>query len=626
MKLIIGGSQVSVDVKKALGKGMEADVYRLGNLALKVFKGPKHPDLLTDMDREAARRKIEEHQTKLRQFPSGLPSHVVVPIDLAQDSSGRIVGYTMSLVDNPRQARSFGQVSERMNGIDPNQIVSFFGDLHETVSGLHSRHVVIGDFNDLNVLVSDRKAYVIDADSFQFGGFPCRMYTEEFVDPRLCDPNGSAPVLSSSHDPVSDWYAYSVMLFKLLLCVGPFGGVYKPSKQKNLVLHTQRPLKGVSVFNPEVVYPKKAVPFRMLSDEILDYFQKTFEKGHRIEFPKQLLSTVHWTKCSSCGAEYARPHCPDCKVAAPMAAVKERIEVKGKIKSTMIFRTTGHILNGSMQRGKLLWLYSEGGKFYREDRASICNGSPEPGMRFRISGESTVIGKGGSVFVLSSGKNPVPLTVDQFQGGVSMFDTSSAGLFWVQGGSILRGNSMGLDYEPDRIGQVLEGQTLFWVGDSFGVGFYRAGEVNVSFVFDATGRGLNDGVVLPKVGGQLVGAKCFFSSNRAAMMFSYKNGPKITNRCVLIKSNGEILGMAEGTEGDGTWLSSIAGKCVAGDSVMSATDDGIVRVDFAGGAASKETRFDGSEAFVDSSSHLFSAPDGLYCIGSGKVSLIQICR
>jgi H/ACA ribonucleoprotein complex subunit 3 len=273
----IGGLKTSVDIKNMLGKGMEADVYRIDKVALKLFKNSSHPDLLTQADRDSARKKIQEHQQKLRQFPKNLPQHVVVPLDLAYScTDGKIVGYTMRLVDNAKQARVFGQISERSKGIDPNQIVDFFLDLHETVRGLHSRKVVIGDFNDLNVLVSGNEAHVIDADSFQFENFPCRMYTEEFVDPRLCDPNKSSPVLSALHDPDSDWYAYTTMLFKLLLCVGPFGGVYKPSNHKDIVLHTERVLKGISVFNPAVVYPRKAIPFGVLSDEILDHFQSTF--------------------------------------------------------------------------------------------------------------------------------------------------------------------------------------------------------------------------------------------------------------------------------------------------------------------------------------------------------------
>jgi hypothetical protein len=627
MKLFINGIPVNVDVRKSLGKGMEADVYKLGDKAVKVFKAPDHPDLFTDTDREAARHKIEEHQTKLPQFPKGLPSRVVVPADLVKDQFGKIVGYVMRMVDSPMQARSFSQVPERMSGLDPNRGVRAFLDLHSTVAGLHTSRVVIGDFNDLNILVTPSdESYVIDADSFQYGQFPCRMYTEEFVDPKLCDPSGNAPVLRDHHNPDSDWYAYTAMLFKTLLCIGPFGGVYRPTKKKDQMLHTQRPLRGVSVFNPDVIYPKRAVHFRVLPDPILDYFVKAFEKGQRGEFPKSLLASVRWTKCQACGLEHARQSCPDCKAAMPAAAVKERIEVKGSIKSTMTFKTSGRIVYATIQEGIIRWLYNENGKFWREDRTSIANGTADPNMRFRISGDTTIIGNSGTVIVLQRDKPPTQLAVSQFQDSFAMFDASSAGIFWEHDGSIVRGHSMGLEYSPEKVGQVLDGQTIFWVGEQFGVGFYRAGELCMNFVFDTKAKTLNDSVQIPKVGGQLVGTRCVFGGNRAALLFSFKDGTKVRNRCVVLKSSGEVVGIAEADEGDGSWLSSIRGKCIIGDSVMSATDDGIIKVDFAGGADVKETRFDGSENFVDSGCTLLAAKDGLCCVSDKEIRILQVTR
>jgi serine/threonine protein kinase len=621
----VNGKRLTIDARKSLGKGMEADVYLVDNRAVKIFKDPSHPDLLTNFDRKVAKQKIDEHQDKLKRFPRGLPPHVVAPIDLVSNQSGIIVGYTMDLVHNAKQIRTYGQVAERVVGIDPNLIVKVFADLRETVKSLHLSRVVIGDFNDLNILVSGDNAYIIDADSFQFGGFLCRMFTEEFVDPRLCDINGNSPILKMAHDPDSDWYAYTVMFFKTLLCVGPFGGVYKPSKKKDVVLHSQRSLKRISVFNPEVTYPKKAIHYKVLPDDLLHYFQEVFDKGKRIEFPANLVASVRWTKCSTCGTEHARGVCPNCQIAPP-AAVKETVVVNGKIKSTTVFKTSGSILYSTMQSGKLYWLYSEGGKFRREDRCSVVDGFPELDMRFRISGEDTIIGKGNEVVVVRKSGGVGRIRSSQYQNKFAMFDGSSAGLFWIQDGVIVRGNPMGLDYEPSRIGQVLDGQTIFWVGDSLGAGFYRAGELCVFFVFDTNRGGINDSVKLPRIGGQLLGARCLFSVNKIAMMFSFKDGSKVTNRCVFLRATGEVIGTSEHSEGDGSWLSEIRGKCIVGDSIFSATDNGIVKVDFSSGVISKETIFEGSENFVDNGSHLFIASNGLFCVGRKEVRLLQVCR
>ena len=61
--------------------------------------------------------------------------------------------------------------------------------LHDALAGLHRAGVVMGDCNDLNILVETAPArvHLIDVDSYQLPGFPCAMFSERFVDPRLCD-------------------------------------------------------------------------------------------------------------------------------------------------------------------------------------------------------------------------------------------------------------------------------------------------------------------------------------------------------------------------------------------------------------------------------------------------------
>ncbi len=95
------GSRIKLDPAMSLGKGGEADVYKLGaGRALKVFKSPEHPDYQgLPLEQRAAESRIAMHQRKLREYPAGLPRQVVTPEDLATDRSGRlVVGYAMQLV------------------------------------------------------------------------------------------------------------------------------------------------------------------------------------------------------------------------------------------------------------------------------------------------------------------------------------------------------------------------------------------------------------------------------------------------------------------------------------------------------------------------------------------------
>jgi DNA-binding helix-hairpin-helix protein with protein kinase domain len=275
MDLYLAGKKVKLDPARSLGKGGEADVYDIGNAkALKVFKQPDHPDFAgMPEDQNAARERLDTHQQKLRAFPMNLPLRVITPEELAYDKSGkRILGYTMPLLTNAELLMKYGERAFRQGGIGNDDVLNVFRDLHATVGGLHRQSVVIGDFNDLNVLVTGSKAYLIDADSFQFKNFFCRVFTARFADPLLCDPQQSSPMLYKPHTPESDWYAYAIMLMQSLLFVGPYGGVYRPRDAKNIIPHDARPMKRITVFDSEVRYPKPAVPFNVLPDELLHHF------------------------------------------------------------------------------------------------------------------------------------------------------------------------------------------------------------------------------------------------------------------------------------------------------------------------------------------------------------------
>src|SRR6516225_4768915 len=97
----VNGQRIRVSPAQAIGKGGEADVYALpSGLALKVFKGPGHPDFHQLPEEQAAARcRLDLHQQKLPELlarAGTLPERVVVPQALATERAGqRLLGYTM---------------------------------------------------------------------------------------------------------------------------------------------------------------------------------------------------------------------------------------------------------------------------------------------------------------------------------------------------------------------------------------------------------------------------------------------------------------------------------------------------------------------------------------------------
>ena len=621
MYAYLGTRRVRLDPAKSIGKGGEADIFDVGNdTAVKIFKPPDHPDLCgIPAEQQAARERIRAHQTKLpalAKFDGRLPARVVLLREFARDNpNGAIIGYAMEFVRHAEVLLRYSERTFREAGVPNDRVGRIFLDLHQTVLGIHRAGVIIGDFNDLNVLVRGEEALVIDADSFQFGPYLARMFTTRFVDPTKLDPKTDRLTLAKPHDEHSDWYAYAVMLWQSLLFVGPYGGVYRPKDPASRVPHDLRPLRRITVFHPEVLYPKPAVHFRVLSDDILQYFHRVFERDERGAFPRSLIESLEWRRCS-CGTVHARAVCPTCSTPG---LVKETLHVKGKVSVTEILKTKGAILHAAYQYGKLRYLYHEDGRFKREDGAAVMQGELDPAMRFRLSGDRTLIGKGGRVATIAANARPEHLSVDMF-GNLPLFDTTGERRFWVEGGRLMTDGSLG----PEEIGTVLEDQTVFWTGDKFGFGFYRASNLSVAFVFEPHRNGINDSVRLARFTGALIDSTAVFADERVWFFAALEERGRTRHRCFVIRRSGELEAEAEALPGDGSWLSTLRGKSAAGRSLFAATDEGVVRLEVGAGVISVGRHFPDTEPFVDESTHLFVAPKGIYAVRKQTVALLSI--
>ena len=616
--VIVGGKQVKLSPRMVIGKGGEADVYDLGNgTVLKMFKRRDDPDYTGNPHaQQGAVLRIQEHQKKLPAFPKGLPSAVVAPLELAHNKAGEVVGYTMKYLEGQEVLLRFGDRQYReQGGIDGNQVIGIFRDLHGLVRSVHDAQVVIGDFNDLNVLVDDQgKVCLVDADSMQFATYPCRTFTARFVDPLNCGPDDL--ILQRPHSAESDWYAFNTMLIQSLLYVGPYGGVHKPKGGKRLQ-HDKRVLARVTVFDGDVIYPKPAIPFGALPDELLEHFQRVYARDERGVFPEHILAAMRWTTCTNCGAIHARATCPGC--AAP-GIVKEVTVRRGNVTASRVFRTKGQIMHTVFQHGTLRYLYHEDGAFRREGDVVVTHGNLDPEFRFRIQGDSTLIGKHQRLIVLSPDGAPEQLSTGTV-GKLSVFDANERHRFWLQGDQLVRDDTLGNTF----IGNILSGRTLIWTGDRFGFGFYQAGGIVRGFTFNADGQSLNDRVALPGLPGQLIDASCVFSDSLAWFMVSLQDSGRIVNRCFVIDARGELLAEASATQDEDLWLGDgIRGHFAAGRSLFAATDEGIVKIDVDNGNLVVSQTFPDTEPFVDSGSNLLPGNGGIYVVTAKEITLLKI--
>lgn len=324
----IDGSRVALQPSALLGQGGEAEVYDLGDgRVVKWWKPADHPDFEGMPEAQAAAKdRIAIGASKLRALPA-LPGGVVTPcgLALAGKKSTQVVGYVMPRVSGV-PLHSYGEPKwRRDNAVDGADVVAALLALHDAIAGLHRAGIVVGDCNDLNVLVDGRRVHLIDVDSYQFGAFPCSMFSERFVDPRLCDSGALVPV--RPHDPASDWFAFAVMAFRTLLGVGPWGGVHQPKDASLRCPPTLRALRRLWVLAKDVVYPRAARPAAVLPDELVEVFRQIFERDQRGVFPRVELERLRLRRCSTCNEEHGRVRCPACTTVAhlPPAVVHGRL-------------------------------------------------------------------------------------------------------------------------------------------------------------------------------------------------------------------------------------------------------------------------------------------------------------
>lgn len=318
----IDGKRVTLAPGALLGQGGEAEVYELGDgRVIKWWKPADHPDFdgLPDGQR-AARERIAAAPARLRALPGNLPAAVVAPCGLALDGKrGAVCGYLMPKIAGT-PLHDYGEPRwRREHPVAGDDVVAALLALHDAIAGLHRAGVVVGDCNDLNVLVDGRRVHLIDVDSYQYAGFSCSMFSECFVDPRLCTSQQLVPV--RPHDEDSDWFAFAVMAFRSLLGVGPWGGVAKSCSPG------ARALRRHSVLAADVTYPRAARPLATLPDDLLATFRAIFERDQRGVFPRAALERLHLRACSACGEEHARVRCPACQAVAhvPPAVVHGRL-------------------------------------------------------------------------------------------------------------------------------------------------------------------------------------------------------------------------------------------------------------------------------------------------------------
>lgn len=331
MNIKVDGKTHQLNAADLLGTGGEGNVFKFGGVsAIKIYHQPtlQRGNKLGDM---------------VRNPPKVDGSRVIRPLALVYSEQGGAVGFVMDRIGVGYEDLS--RLSVRKYRVPARQTAQLFLDGARTVQDIHNSGYVIGDFNDFNEKYEGQAMLFLDVDAYQFGKYPCPVGTEQFLSPDLYGIDLS---LRPYFKPDHDWYSYSVLLFKSLLGVHPYGGTHRGIKQL-----TERALKKVMVLDRDVVYPTIALPSEILSDDLRQEFWDRFAKGKQGPFSTALLDDYvgDLLDCKSCGATYpaSRRNCPVCSAVSvkPVATFAFDVNVKP------ILGTAGQIIFSKVIGGTL---------------------------------------------------------------------------------------------------------------------------------------------------------------------------------------------------------------------------------------------------------------------------------
>ena len=331
--IVIDGKKYKLRQSDTLGVGGEATVVLVDGNAVKLFHKP-----------------TTDRAQKLQDFLKlgKMPRTVCAPRKLAYDSAGRnVVGFVMHRL-SPQfevvQMLSSKKFRRKHPSITLASIVDLMLSGHDTIAELHKAGVIIGDNSDLNVLFWKSKLVYIDADSFQFGKYPCVVGTENFLVPELYDKDLAA---KPYFVPLFDWYSWYVMTIRSLLMVHPYGGVHRDYKTV-----PQRAKARITFTDPSVKYPKSGMHPDLLNDALKGIFDRMFSQGERFIPPREELVEYRdsLTTCGSCKTMHPAENssCPQCSHVNTQRVQRQVKIVKrpGKmtVNSETIMTTPGQII------------------------------------------------------------------------------------------------------------------------------------------------------------------------------------------------------------------------------------------------------------------------------------------
>ena len=249
------GSAIITD-QNFVASGGEADVFRVGNLAVKIYH---------DANKMIPLSKIKE----LQQISA---TNVLKPLHLVFGNKNNAIGYAMQFIDSSHpMCKLFTKSFRNNNNIDHKDIIQLIKQQQITIQQIHNDGCLIVDLNEMNLLSSpDFKTPIfIDVDSYE---------TKTHKATAIMDSIRDRLVKNNNFTEFSDWYSFAIIAFQLYIGVHPYKGshpAYKPNEWQ------KRMDDGVSVLDPKSAIPSICYDLSVIPKSHFDWMKNVFANKDR---------------------------------------------------------------------------------------------------------------------------------------------------------------------------------------------------------------------------------------------------------------------------------------------------------------------------------------------------------
>ena len=228
---------------------------------------------------------IERNTIALGGIQSGLAEPFIYPKELIY-VQGEFIGYTRNYIKDAISVKDISDyICDKSDNLE--YLLGTAVKIANAVKKVHSKGIVLGNFTDEQILVSDKNVYIIINHTCGFinkaNCKPILTFTEEYVDPEVVDFSTNTVTQYSKN---TDNYSLAIIIFKMLTGVHPFSGQYEFCREMETVIRAKNGLSIIGNYKIFMQNPRTWENWMM--EDLMKAFLDIFEYKQRYNIFKNL--------------------------------------------------------------------------------------------------------------------------------------------------------------------------------------------------------------------------------------------------------------------------------------------------------------------------------------------------